>query len=199
MVATFLPPFIEPAALLPQLRERGYAVLAPAGVAALCGFDHGALDGLKPAWDDLQPDRYLKDGGSYRKRRHSCFVADEAAGPGAASRALAVARNTTPCTAACAAGSSRCGPRWSRSRPGRDCCRRWLQVCTALEGRAALVRGSAPVPHRHRRRHRPAHAGRRAPRRRGFRGGAAGRPRMASAAAKPAYSMPTARMASASP
>ena len=76
MVATFLPPFIEPHALLPQLRERGYAVLAPASVAALCGFGLEALDGLKPAWDDLQPDHYLKDGGRYRRRRHSCFVLD---------------------------------------------------------------------------------------------------------------------------
>ena len=77
MVATFLPPFIEPQALLPQLRERGYAVLAPASVAALCDFGPRALDGLKPAWDDLQPDHYLKDGGNYRKRRHSCFVSDQ--------------------------------------------------------------------------------------------------------------------------
>jgi hypothetical protein len=76
MVATFLPPFIGPEALLPQLRERGYAVLAPAGVAALCGFGPEVLDGLQPAWDDLQPDHYLKDGGNYRKRRHSCFVSD---------------------------------------------------------------------------------------------------------------------------
>ena len=74
MVATFLPPFVEPDTLLPQLRDRGYAVLAPAGVGALCGFSTSALDGLKPSWDDLQPDRYLKDGGNYRKRRHSCFV-----------------------------------------------------------------------------------------------------------------------------
>jgi len=74
MVATFLPPFTEPAALLPQLRERGYAVLSPTAVEALCAIESGTLDALKPAWEDLQPDRYLKDGGSYRKRRHSCFV-----------------------------------------------------------------------------------------------------------------------------
>ncbi len=77
MVATFLPPFIEHDALLPQLRERGYAVMAPASVAALCGIDAHALDALKPGWDDLRPDGYLKDGGHYRKRRHSCFVIDE--------------------------------------------------------------------------------------------------------------------------
>ena len=77
MVATFLPPFTQAAALLPQLRERGYAVLSPTDVSALCGIEAGALDALKPSWEDLQPDRYLKDGGSYRKRRHSCFVAGQ--------------------------------------------------------------------------------------------------------------------------
>ncbi len=76
MVATFLPPFVETEALLPQLRERGYAVLAPASVDALCGLAARALDQLKAGWNDLQPDRYLKDGGNYRKRRHSCFVLD---------------------------------------------------------------------------------------------------------------------------
>lgn len=76
MVATLLPPFSDPRTVSAQLRERGYAVLAPAGLEALCGFDPGALDLLKPGWEDLQPDRYLKDGGSYRKRRHSCFVLD---------------------------------------------------------------------------------------------------------------------------
>jgi hypothetical protein len=29
---------------------------------------------LRPSWDDLPPDNYLKDGGHYRRRRHSCFV-----------------------------------------------------------------------------------------------------------------------------
>ena len=77
MVATFLPPFTQAAALLPQLRERGYVVLSPTDVRALCGIEAGALDALKPSWEDLQPDRYLKDGGSYRRRRHSCFVAGQ--------------------------------------------------------------------------------------------------------------------------
>lgn len=77
MVATFLPPFTQAAALLPQLRERGYAVLSPSEVATLCGIEVGALDALTPSWEDLQPDRYLKDGGSYRKRRHACFVAGQ--------------------------------------------------------------------------------------------------------------------------
>ncbi len=75
MVATFQPPFTPTDGLQAQLRERGYAVLSPESVVELCGTGADAFDTLLPAWDDLQPDRYLKDGGSYRKRRHSCFVA----------------------------------------------------------------------------------------------------------------------------
>jgi len=75
MVATFQPPFIETARLQPQMRERGCAVLSSDSTAELCGLQPGAFDALVPFWNDLQPDRYLKDGGSYRKRRHSCFVA----------------------------------------------------------------------------------------------------------------------------
>ena len=75
MVATFQPPFIETARLQPQMRERGYAVLSSDSTAELCDLRPGAFDALVSSWNDLQPDRYLKDGGSYRKRRHSCFVA----------------------------------------------------------------------------------------------------------------------------
>ncbi len=79
MPATFSPPYTAPNALLPTLAERGYAVLAPDAVAALCGQPLQALDALRPGWNDLRPDTYLKDGGSYRKRRHSCFVAGNGA------------------------------------------------------------------------------------------------------------------------
>src|SRR5690606_8808730 len=58
------------------LRDRGYAALAPEVVAALAGVRLQELDALVPSWDDLRPDGYLKDGGRYRKRRHSCFVAE---------------------------------------------------------------------------------------------------------------------------
>jgi hypothetical protein len=30
-----------------------------------------------PSWDDLPPDKYLRDGGRYRRRRHSCFVIND--------------------------------------------------------------------------------------------------------------------------
>jgi len=77
VVASLQAPLIPVDDVLPRMRERGYAVLAPDSVARLCGIDLAALDALVPSWDDLQPDRYLKDGGNYRKRRHSCFVVED--------------------------------------------------------------------------------------------------------------------------
>jgi len=66
-------PASEAAALL---RSQGYAVLSPQGVCELAGCSPAELEALMPSWDDLAPDTYLKDGGRYRRRRHSCFVAD---------------------------------------------------------------------------------------------------------------------------
>lgn len=76
MVASFSAPYASLESLDEALRVRGYAVLAPNAVAALAGVDPADLAALTPSWDDLRPDEYLKDGGRYRKRRHSCFVAE---------------------------------------------------------------------------------------------------------------------------
>lgn len=76
MVASFPAPYTELSGLSQDLRGRGYAVLAPDDVALLSGDRLAELDALKPSWDALLPDTYLKDGGSYRKRRHSCFVTE---------------------------------------------------------------------------------------------------------------------------
>lgn len=78
MVAVFSAPFTPVDAVLPALRERGYAVLTPDGVAEFCDEPLAAFGALRPSWDDLAPDNYLRDGGSYRRRRHSCFVVDAA-------------------------------------------------------------------------------------------------------------------------
>jgi hypothetical protein len=72
--------FLRPAYTYPdqvdtQLRQQGYAVLSPQGVCELAGCTALELQALVPAWSDLPPDQYLKDGGRYRRRRHSCFVA----------------------------------------------------------------------------------------------------------------------------
>ena len=76
MVASFTAPKTAPGGVDDALRSRGYAVLAPADVAALADISLAELDALMPSWDDLQLDHYLKDGGNYRKRRHSCFIAE---------------------------------------------------------------------------------------------------------------------------
>ncbi|MYN05522.1 hypothetical protein GTP41_25850 [Pseudoduganella sp. DS3] len=65
--------------LIHTLRSAGYALLKPADVAILANCTLDELNALVPAWDDLAPDNYLKDGGRYRRRRHSCFVQDGAA------------------------------------------------------------------------------------------------------------------------
>ena len=69
-------PSVSADSLLPAMREQGFAVLAPADVAALAGCSLDALQALRESWDRLPPDTYLRDGGRYRRRRHSCFVID---------------------------------------------------------------------------------------------------------------------------
>jgi hypothetical protein len=59
------------------LRERGHAIVSPRGVQELTGCGPGELDALLPAWDQLALDTYLRDGGKYRRRRHSCFVVQD--------------------------------------------------------------------------------------------------------------------------
>jgi hypothetical protein len=73
---SFPPPVTPPPEVLPVLRSRGYAVLSRAGLCELVGTPASALDALLPSWNDLPPDGYLRDGGRYRSRRHSCFVVD---------------------------------------------------------------------------------------------------------------------------
>ena len=79
MVATLPAPFASVDDLQVQLRDRGYAVLAPADVGRLLDCPLTALDALAHSWNDLEPDHYLKDGGRYRRRRHSCFVVNASA------------------------------------------------------------------------------------------------------------------------
>jgi hypothetical protein len=76
MTQVLQPPLCPPAQADQQLRERGYAVLDAQGLQALLDLPGEALAALPPFWDDLPPDAHLKDGGRYRRRRHSCFVVD---------------------------------------------------------------------------------------------------------------------------
>jgi hypothetical protein len=70
------PPVTPPRELPALLRSQGYAVLDAQGVCELTGCALGELLALAPSWNDLPADAYLKDGGRYRRRRHSSFVVD---------------------------------------------------------------------------------------------------------------------------
>jgi hypothetical protein len=77
MTISFQPPLIaRPADLGATLFRQGYAVVGASQVAGLSGVSLDAMLGWCDGWNDLPPDNYLKDGGRYRRRRHSCFVMD---------------------------------------------------------------------------------------------------------------------------
>ena len=75
-MSTSAPIFTDPSHVKDALRDDGYAVLRPQDVAALAGCPLAALRALESSWNTLALDNYLKDGGRYRRRRHSCFVQD---------------------------------------------------------------------------------------------------------------------------
>ncbi|QNA90277.1 2OG-Fe dioxygenase family protein [Massilia sp. Dwa41.01b] len=73
-MTTSEPPFTDPSRIADALRGEGYALVRPQDVARLAGCSLAELDTLAASWDRLELDNYLKDGGRYRRRRHSCFV-----------------------------------------------------------------------------------------------------------------------------
>lgn len=78
-MTTYAPIYTHPQSITAALRSEGYALMHPQDVAALAGCTLADLNRLIPSWDALELDNYLKDGGRYRRRRHSCFVQEGAA------------------------------------------------------------------------------------------------------------------------
>lgn len=70
------PPLTALADLDAQLASAGFAVLDAPSLARLAGCDGADFARWAPLWDALPPDRYLRDGGRYRRRRHGCFVVE---------------------------------------------------------------------------------------------------------------------------
>jgi hypothetical protein len=68
------PPVTPPAEVDAVLARDGFAVLDAQGMAQLVPARAAALDAWLPYWDNLPADHYLRDGGRYRSRRHSCYV-----------------------------------------------------------------------------------------------------------------------------
>ena len=71
---TFSPPSTPATQVVSELQNSGFSVLAPPEMLAWSGCDSRGLDAMRPDWESLPPDLHMKDGGRYRRRRHSCFV-----------------------------------------------------------------------------------------------------------------------------
>jgi hypothetical protein len=56
------------------LGTSGCVLLTPAELARLADVSLSRLDELRSAWSRLPRDEYLRDGGRYRFRRHSCYI-----------------------------------------------------------------------------------------------------------------------------
>jgi len=76
MTSEFQPPYLPLGEVPAALRAQGFALLCAADVQQWLGATPLELDALHAAWNDLPADEYLKDGGRYRRRRHSCFLVD---------------------------------------------------------------------------------------------------------------------------
>jgi hypothetical protein len=63
-----------PANLAQSLSASGYRLLSPEECVSALALRGPDLDDLRSSWDDLPRDRYLRDGGHYRSRRHACFI-----------------------------------------------------------------------------------------------------------------------------
>jgi hypothetical protein len=78
MTLSFSPPVLaDVQALGAVLKRQGYAVLGASAVAQLAGVALPDLMAWCGDWNHLPPDNYLRDGGRYRRRRHSCFVVND--------------------------------------------------------------------------------------------------------------------------
>ncbi len=68
------PPVTPAAEVDAALAQDGFAVLDSAAMADLLQAPLSELAPWPAYWDRLPPDYYLRDGGRYRHRRHSCLV-----------------------------------------------------------------------------------------------------------------------------
>ncbi len=73
-ITNLSPSYVEPSRLADALLSHRFGVLSPAGLATLTGQPLSTFAALAADWNQLPPDEFLKDGGRYRRRRHSCFI-----------------------------------------------------------------------------------------------------------------------------
>jgi hypothetical protein len=75
-ISVLSPTLAAPLELGAVLSLQGYGVLDARSVSDLSACSTVQLAALRPLWDDLPPDAFLRDGGHYRRRRHACFVVE---------------------------------------------------------------------------------------------------------------------------
>ena len=56
-----------------EVAESGFAFVKAEDMAALLAADRAELSAFGASWNDLGEDRYMADGGRYRRRRHATF------------------------------------------------------------------------------------------------------------------------------
>jgi hypothetical protein len=69
-----LPPFTPVWNVVSAVAGQGHAVVGAEDLAHASGVSLPDLMALRSHWNHLPADAYLRDGGRYRRRRHSCFV-----------------------------------------------------------------------------------------------------------------------------
>ena len=72
----FEAPYTSLVAFADTVHTQGYAVLDHGAMCNWLGVQSEALAALVPNWSALPSDAYLRDGGDYRQRRHSCYLVD---------------------------------------------------------------------------------------------------------------------------
>ena len=73
-MTSFKPPYTPLTDLSNTLLERGFALLQNQDFFSFTNTNVSQWDELKPDWKQLDSDQYLKDGGTYRKRKHASVV-----------------------------------------------------------------------------------------------------------------------------
>ncbi len=76
MTLKISPPYTDPKHLVSAIQERGYAVVSADQCVDLLELRPQVTDAWTAEWNHLPTDTFLKDGGRYRRRRHSCFVVE---------------------------------------------------------------------------------------------------------------------------
>lgn len=79
MTVLIAPPLTSVEHCFETMRTQGVVVMGAADLCTMIDVPMAELVALLPAWNRLTRDEYLKDGGRYRLRRHSCFVVNDGA------------------------------------------------------------------------------------------------------------------------